>query len=217
MKATTHCLSNFEASPLSGSRKTGKILFHQNTPKYHGSAMLINMPIMNRFVLALLLLLGQTTNATRPPSSAANSIGEWEEDIGFYQSLRVTADSPIFKQTSKHQQIEVHVSEYYGKILVLDGVVQLTERDADSYNEMMAQIPMMQHKNPKRVLVIGGGDGYILSEVCVLSRGGAGRLFCSTLPFVSITHTCILFCSAAASPLYTTDTQTLKFGTCGSR
>jgi spermidine synthase len=47
----------------------------------------------------------------------------------------------------------------------LDGVIQLTERDADSYNEMMAHMAMMQHKRPKRALVIGGGDGYVLSEV----------------------------------------------------
>jgi len=42
---------------------------------------------------------------------------------------------------------------------------QLTETDADSYNEMMAQVAMMRHRNPKRALIIGGGDGYVLSEV----------------------------------------------------
>jgi spermidine synthase len=47
----------------------------------------------------------------------------------------------------------------------LRSVLQLTERDADAYNEMMTHVPMFQHKNPKRVLVIGGGDGYVLSEV----------------------------------------------------
>ena len=74
-------------------------------------------------------------------------------------------ESPIFQKQSKYQMIEVHESSYYGKVLVLDNVVQLTERDADSYNEMMAHIPMMQHKDPKRVLVIGGGDGFVLHEV----------------------------------------------------
>jgi spermidine synthase len=44
-------------------------------------------------------------------------------------------------------------------------VIQITERDGDSYNEMMAHIPMFLHPNPKRVLIIGGGDGYVLSEV----------------------------------------------------
>ena len=57
---------------------------------------------------------------------------------------------------------------HYGKVLLLDGVVQLTERDANSYNEMMAHIPLFQHENPMRVLIIGGGDGYVLSEVSCL-------------------------------------------------
>jgi predicted membrane-bound spermidine synthase len=127
---------------------------------------------------SLLLLDISTTNAVGSETHVSSAegggarkmkaIGGWEEDIGFFQSIRVTNDSPLLKQQSKYQAIEVHRSEYYGKILVLDGVLQLTERDADSYNEMMAQIPMMQHKNPKRALVIGGGDGYVVSEVCAL-------------------------------------------------
>lgn len=123
-------------------------------------------------MLVMLLLGGLTvTYGQQPVSAARNSVGMWEEDIGYYQSLRVSADSPIFTHVSEYQTIEVHLSKYYGKILMLDNVVQLTERDADSYNEMMAQMPMMQHINPKRALIIGGGDGYILSEVrvCVLS------------------------------------------------
>ena len=117
--------------------------------------------------IVFLLTMGeiQTTNGQQPVSAALNSIGMWEEDIGYYQSLRVSTDSPILRIVSKYQSIEVHVSTYYGKILMLDNVVQLTERDADSYNEMMAHMPMMQHENPKRALIIGGGDGYILSEV----------------------------------------------------
>ena len=47
----------------------------------------------------------------------------------------------------------------------MDDVIQITERDGDSYNEMMAHIPMFLHPNPKRVLIVGGGDGYVLSEV----------------------------------------------------
>jgi len=92
-------------------------------------------------------------------------VGEYMSETGFYQSITVTNESPLIKFKSRYQDIEVHESKYYGKILVLDGVVQLTERDADSYNEMMAHVPMMAHSAPKRVLVIGGGDGNVLSEV----------------------------------------------------
>ena len=94
-----------------------------------------------------------------------NRIGELEPSIGFYQAIEMAENSLLFAKQSKYQAIEVHQSKFFGKMLVLDGVIQLTERDADSYNEMMAHVPMFQHKNPKRVLVIGGGDGYVLKEV----------------------------------------------------
>jgi len=102
-----------------------------------------------------------------------NFIGELEESIGFYQAIELTNDgddgntnsSLLYSKESQYQQIEVHRSKHFGKMLVLDDVVQLTERDADSYNEMMAHIPMFQHPAPHKVLVVGGGDGYVLHEV----------------------------------------------------
>ena len=60
---------------------------------------------------------------------------------------------------SKYQDILVFESEKHGVVLVLDGVIQVTERDEFSYQEMIAHIPLYAHPNPKRVLVIGGGDG----------------------------------------------------------
>ena len=92
-------------------------------------------------------------------------IGEFEGSIGFYQAIELVENSLLLSKQSKYQSIEVHQTKFYGKMLVLDGVIQLTERDADSYNEMMAHVPMFQHANPKRILVIGGGDGYVLKEV----------------------------------------------------
>ena len=91
-------------------------------------------------------------------------IGEWEEETGFYQSIEVR--SKLFETQSQYQKIQIYDSKYYGNVLVLDGVIQLTQQDGNSYNEMMAHMPMFQHPNPKRALVIGGGDGYVLSEVC---------------------------------------------------
>lgn len=93
------------------------------------------------------------------------TVGELTEETGHYQSIRLKNREPLVFKTSAHQTIGVYESHYFGKMLVLDGVVQLTERDADAYNEMMAHIPMFQHPQPKRVLVIGGGDGYVVSEV----------------------------------------------------
>jgi spermidine synthase len=92
-------------------------------------------------------------------------LGEWEYNIGFFQAIELIENSKLYETKSEYQDIEVHLSKFYGKVLLLDGALQLTERDADSYNEMMAHIPMFQHPNPKNVLVLGGGDGYALTEV----------------------------------------------------
>ena len=53
----------------------------------------------------------------------------------------------------------------YGRTLVLDAAIQLTERDEFCYSEMMAHVPLCSHPDPKRVLIVGGGDGAILREV----------------------------------------------------
>jgi spermidine synthase len=53
----------------------------------------------------------------------------------------------------------------YGKMLLLDGIVQTTEKDEFIYHEMMAHVPLFSHPNPKKVLIIGGGDGGVLREV----------------------------------------------------
>jgi spermidine synthase len=66
---------------------------------------------------------------------------------------------------SLFQDVLVFESETFGNVLVLDGVIQVTERDEFSYQEMIAHIPLYSHPNPKKVLVIGGGDGGVLREV----------------------------------------------------
>lgn len=60
-----------------------------------------------------------------------------------------------------------HSTHHTGNVLVLDGVLQLTERDEFAYHETMAHIPLFSHSNPKSVLIVGGGDGGILKQVCL--------------------------------------------------
>jgi spermidine synthase len=57
-------------------------------------------------------------------------------------------------------------SATYGRVLILDGVIQLTERDEFAYQEMIAHLPLFAHPNPQSVLIVGGGDGGVLREVC---------------------------------------------------
>lgn len=71
----------------------------------------------------------------------------------------------LFKCKSKFQEIMVVKNPYFGKMLILDEVVQLTERDEFFYHEMLVHIAMFAHPNPRKVVVIGGGDGGALREV----------------------------------------------------
>jgi len=72
----------------------------------------------------------------------------------------------LHHERTKFQDLMVFESTSWGNVLILDGVIQLTERDEMSYQEMLAHLPMFAHERPKQVLIIGGGDGGILREVC---------------------------------------------------
>jgi len=71
----------------------------------------------------------------------------------------------VFSKKSPFQKIEIFDSQNYGRMLLLDGVVQLAQKDEFIYHEMLANCPLFSHPNPKKVLIIGGGDGGILREV----------------------------------------------------
>lgn len=71
----------------------------------------------------------------------------------------------LYKGKSKHQEILVIENPYFGRMLILDGIVQLTERDEFYYHEMLAHVVMHAHPDPKRIVVIGGGDGGAVREV----------------------------------------------------
>jgi spermidine synthase len=71
----------------------------------------------------------------------------------------------LFKGKSKFQEITVIKNPFFGKMLILDDIVQLTERDEFFYHEMLTHVVMHAHPNPKKVIVIGGGDGGVVREV----------------------------------------------------
>ena len=66
---------------------------------------------------------------------------------------------------SRYQRIDVLDTEEFGRVLVLDGYLMLTEKDEFIYHEMIAHVPMAVHPNVQRVLVIGAGDGGALREL----------------------------------------------------
>ena len=82
---------------------------------------------------------------------------------GFGMTVQVEAE--LCRRQSKFQKIELYQTAKLGRLLLLDGIIQLTDFDEFAYHEMMANLPLFAHENPRRVLVIGGGDGGVLREL----------------------------------------------------
>lgn len=81
------------------------------------------------------------------------------------QAFQLRVDKILHHETSEFQDVLIFKSTEYGNVLVLDGVIQASERDEFAYQEMLTHVAMNSHPNPKNVLVIGGGDGGVLREV----------------------------------------------------
>jgi spermidine synthase len=71
----------------------------------------------------------------------------------------------LFKGRSRFQTVEVVETKGHGRLLLIDGMTMVSERDEFVYHEMIAHVPLFLHPNPRRVLVIGGGDGGSVREV----------------------------------------------------
>ncbi|MEE9239890.1 MAG: polyamine aminopropyltransferase [bacterium] len=76
----------------------------------------------------------------------------------------VQVKKTLFSGESPFQDVAVFDTEDYGHMLVLDGAVQTTERDEFIYHEMLVHVPLCAHPAPRRILVVGGGDGGCVRE-----------------------------------------------------
>lgn len=81
------------------------------------------------------------------------------------QKMCLEVDEVLENGRSLFQDILMFKSKTYGNVLILDGVIQVTQRDEHSYQEMITNLPMFAHPNPKKVLIVGGGDGGVAREV----------------------------------------------------
>jgi len=77
----------------------------------------------------------------------------------------VVVEKEIYSGKSKFQKIEIFETKEFGRILTLDGLVQLSTKYEAIYHEILVQPALFYHKRPERVLIIGGGDGGALREV----------------------------------------------------
>jgi spermidine synthase len=83
---------------------------------------------------------------------------------GYGQEFRI--DELLYEEKTEHQHLLIFRNARFGRVMVLDGVVQTTERDEFIYHEMLAHVPILAHGRVARVLILGGGDGGMLREVC---------------------------------------------------
>ena len=76
---------------------------------------------------------------------------------------------------SDFQDILIFESESHGRVMLLDGVVQITEADEFVYQEMIAHVPLLAHGAASRVLIIGAGDGGVLRRVLQEEHKARGK------------------------------------------
>lgn len=86
---------------------------------------------------------------------------EYSEHVRF--SYRVT-DLLVRKQTC-YQLLEILETPEFGRLMLLDGKVMVTQRDEHIYHEMLVHPAMLAHPDPRNVLVVGGGDGGTIREL----------------------------------------------------
>ncbi|MFA5498796.1 MAG: polyamine aminopropyltransferase [Candidatus Cloacimonadia bacterium] len=82
-----------------------------------------------------------------------------------YSGFTLKVKETLYTAESEFQKLTVLDTYKYGKVLLLDGLVMLTESDEFVYHEMISHPALYSHPNPEKVLIIGGGDGGTLREV----------------------------------------------------
>lgn len=126
---------------------------------------------LRRGELSMLQKIDYQVERLRDKESGANGAPRRSRDIWFTErnenlalSLKHTGDK-LFEAQSDIQKVEVLQTFAYGNMLILDGIVMCTEKDEYVYHEMIGHVPMLCHPNPRKVLVIGGGDGGTVREL----------------------------------------------------
>jgi len=100
-----------------------------------------------------------------PPKDDIKSDLWIEEKHRVQTALRFRVNATLFRGKSPFQEVAVVDTVPLGRMLLNDGLVMCTDKDEFVYHEMIAHVPLFVHPDPKRVLVIGGGDGGTVREV----------------------------------------------------
>lgn len=79
--------------------------------------------------------------------------------------LTVGVERQLFSEQTPYQHVEVYQTDTWGNLLTIDGMVMLSEKDEFVYHEMLVHPSLFTHPDPRRVLIVGGGDGGSAREV----------------------------------------------------
>ncbi|MBC8063198.1 MAG: polyamine aminopropyltransferase [Chlorobia bacterium] len=80
-------------------------------------------------------------------------------------SMTASVKEQVLHRKTDFQTIDILDTEVFGRVLLLDNHIQLTELDEHAYHECLVQIPLLSMDAPRMALVIGGGDGGVLREL----------------------------------------------------
>ncbi|MBX3110722.1 MAG: hypothetical protein KF857_01830 [Fimbriimonadaceae bacterium] len=83
-----------------------------------------------------------------------------------YFAHRVQVEETVCDVQTEFQRVEVVETVEFGRMLLLDGHIQLATRDEHAYHEALVQVPLLSVREPKTALVVGGGDGGVVREIC---------------------------------------------------
>lgn len=78
--------------------------------------------------------------------------------------LGLETRSILYDSKTPHQRVVIFENPTFGRVLMLDGIIQTTEADEFIYHEMLTHLPITAHGAVRRILIIGGGDGGMLEE-----------------------------------------------------
>ena len=87
------------------------------------------------------------------------------EELHPYYRKGVRIKRVLADEQTQYQHLQFVETEFFGNAMILDGIIQMTERDNMGYHEMIVHVPMLAFGQPKRVLIVGGGDGGALQQV----------------------------------------------------
>ncbi|MFZ5451144.1 MAG: hypothetical protein ACOZF2_04645 [Thermodesulfobacteriota bacterium] len=92
--------------------------------------------------------------------------GEWFIDLSSPEELAAFRKQEVLVAgKTAFQEYEIFVSRVWGKVLILDGRLQCAQRDEFVYHEALVHPAMLAHPQPRRVVILGGGEGATLREV----------------------------------------------------